>query len=48
MVDSNGRYGSTFGIPNVDGLWIGVQKVDGKVYLIFTMGDGLTSCSIKN
>lgn len=32
----------------MDGLWIGVQKVDGKVYLICTMGDGLTSHSITN
>lgn len=30
-------------MPNVDGLWIGVQKVDRKVYLICTMGDRLTS-----
>ena len=30
------------------GLCIGVQKVDGKVYLICTMGDGLTSYSIAN
>lgn len=35
-------------MPNVDGLWIGVQKVDGKVYLICTMGDRLTSRPITS
>ena len=35
-------------MPNVDGLWIGVQKVDGKVYLICTMVDGLTSHPITD
>lgn len=25
-------------MPNMDGLWIGTQKVDGKVYLICTTG----------
>ena len=47
-VDSNGRHDFTLGIPNVDGLWIGVQEVDGKVYLICTMGDGLTNHSIAS
>lgn len=32
----------------MDGLWIGVQEVDGKVYLICTMGDGLTNHSIAS
>ena len=32
----------------MDGLWIGVQKVDGKVYLICTMGDRLTSRPITD
>lgn len=44
----NGRHGFALGIPNVDGLWIGVQKVDGKVYLICTTGDRLTSRSIAD
>ena len=32
----------------MDGLWIGAQEVDGKVYLICTMGDELTNHSITN
>ena len=32
----------------MDGLWIGVQKVDEKVYLICTMGDKLTSRPITD
>ena len=35
-------------MPNVDELWIGVQKVDGKVYPIYAMGDGLTSHPITD
>ena len=42
-VKFNGKHNFALGIPNVDGLWIGVQKVDGNVYLICTMGDRLTS-----
>ena len=45
-VKFNGKHSFALGIPNVDGLWIGVQKVDGKVYLICTTGDGLTNHSI--